>query len=334
MPPLVSIIIPCYNAAPWLEDCLESAYNQTYKNTEIIFVDDNSTDESLNIAQGYGARSIKIIQGKGGNASSARNLGLKHASGEWIQFLDADDILAPDKISLQIKLASSKPEIRLISGAWTSFRENPQEANFDLEPNRKDMTGVDFLKMYLREGWMMQTGAWLTHHSIIEQCGPWNESLSLNDDGEFFARVMLKAGYIHYCSGAKIYYRDQHGASLSGAKSSSAMQSLFESSRKTMEYLEAAAPSKDTMCAIADGWRWLAFELWPWDSYRSYQAEKKSTEYGESSRRLPGARLFRCLSLFLGWRKAKSCELAIWKLRYRKGRGGKSLNLSKRNCAS
>jgi Glycosyl transferase family 2/Domain of unknown function (DUF4037) len=104
-PPLVSIIIPCYNAAPRLAACLQSCLQQTYPNLEIIFVDNSSTDASATIARQIvetACHPIHLLHCPEKGANYARNLGFTHAQGEYIQWLDADDELDPDKIALQV----------------------------------------------------------------------------------------------------------------------------------------------------------------------------------------------------------------------------------------
>lgn len=106
--PLVSILIPCYNAAPHLKQCIESALNQTYTNKEIILLDDGSTDESLAIASNFGNLiTVKSQPNKG--CGSARNRLFELSKGEWIQYLDADDYLLPSKIAGQLKVAIANP---------------------------------------------------------------------------------------------------------------------------------------------------------------------------------------------------------------------------------
>ena len=100
-PGLVSIIIPCYNAERFLAETLESALGQTYRNIEIIVVDDGSTDNSGGIIRSYGDR-IKAQFGPNRGASAARNLGTELARGEFIQYLDADDLLIIDAVERRI----------------------------------------------------------------------------------------------------------------------------------------------------------------------------------------------------------------------------------------
>ena len=98
--PLVSILIPCYNSEKWLAETLESALAQTWQNKEIIVVDDGSTDSSLEIAKTFESNKVKVLRQDNRGASAARNLGLTNAQGDFIQYLDADDLLSEDKISL------------------------------------------------------------------------------------------------------------------------------------------------------------------------------------------------------------------------------------------
>ena len=107
MSPLVSILIPCYNAEPWLAQTLESALAQTWPHREIIVVNDGSTDLSLQIARQYEVRGIRVLDQPNRGASAARNAAFAACQGEWIEFLDADDLLAPDKIERQMRLAEA-----------------------------------------------------------------------------------------------------------------------------------------------------------------------------------------------------------------------------------
>src|ERR1700722_9877011 len=101
-PLLVSIIIPCYNAERWVQEAVESCLNQSYPNIEIIVVDDGSTDRSLEILRRYGPR-IKLKSGPNRGGNVARNQGFALSSGRYIQYLDADDYLEPDKIARQVR---------------------------------------------------------------------------------------------------------------------------------------------------------------------------------------------------------------------------------------
>ena len=122
MSPRVSIIIPCRNGAAWLGEAIESCLGQSWPNLQIIVVDNGSTDGSLDLAKRYEARGITVLTCERAGASAARNVGLKHADGDLIQFLDADDILDADKIRRQVERLDAAPAASVASGAWARFR--------------------------------------------------------------------------------------------------------------------------------------------------------------------------------------------------------------------
>src|SRR5438045_4211310 len=117
MAPLVSILIPAYNAENWLADTLRSALAQTWPNKEIILVDDGSTDRTLAIARQFQSPSVRVHAQPNQGASSARNAALALAQGEYIQWLDADDLLGRDKITKQMEAAVHASKSTLFSAA-------------------------------------------------------------------------------------------------------------------------------------------------------------------------------------------------------------------------
>lgn len=305
MNPLVSIVVPCYNASPWLAETLESALAQTWPEKEIILVDDGSTDDSLAIARSFENRGVRVFTQANRGASAARNVGFCTSSGGYIQFLDADDLLATDKIEQQVNLLRQHDNNTLASGAWTRFDREPGRVQFSPFPNWRDLTGVEFLQLHYEDGCMMHPAAWLAPRSLLEQAGPWNETLSLNDDGEYFARVMLAARQIVFCPTARSYYRSNLQNSLSRRKDTKSLDSLFQSVNLTVTKLLATDNTARTRAAAAYAWKWTAFELYPGAPALSSAAISKSIELGGSSRPFPGSGRFQLIARLLGWRLAR-----------------------------
>lgn len=305
MLPLVSILIPAYNASPWLAQTLESALAQTYARCEIIVVDDGSSDDTLQIARRYVRENVRVITQSNAGASVARNHGLRLAGGEFIQFLDADDLLAPDKIEIQMKRFIGNPEIRLCSGEWARFTKDPAEAEFQNAINHRDLSGVEFLQVFYEHASMMQPAAWLARRTLVDAAGPWDESLSLNDDGEYFARVMLEAPLIYFCPGARAYYRSSISGSLSSRSDRPAMKSLYRATESITSELLKRDRSTATLAAVAYAWKWTAFELYPGDPVLSKKSWQHSRALGGSNRPFPAGPRFQCLARILGWRLAK-----------------------------
>ena len=112
---LVSVIIPCFNAKNYLEECIKSVLAQTYQNVEIIIVDDGSVDDSFTIAEELASINERVIvlrhpNGENKGVSVTRQLGIERAKGDFISFLDADDIFEPEKIKLQVAQLEKEPE--------------------------------------------------------------------------------------------------------------------------------------------------------------------------------------------------------------------------------
>ena len=119
MPPLVSILIPAYNAERWISDTIESALKQTWPNKEIIIVDDGSRDKTLAVARRFESDTVRVATQANQGAAAARNRAFSMCKGEYIQWLDADDLLAPDKIALQMAVLESGGNQRtLLSASW------------------------------------------------------------------------------------------------------------------------------------------------------------------------------------------------------------------------
>jgi len=113
MVPTVSVLIPCYNAERWIEQAIASALSQTYLPIEVIVVDDGSTDGSWQVIQQFGDRIHATTQpNQGGNAACHRLLQI--SSGEWLQYLDANDYLLPTKLEQQIQCLASQPDADMI----------------------------------------------------------------------------------------------------------------------------------------------------------------------------------------------------------------------------
>ncbi|MBD2357541.1 glycosyltransferase family 2 protein [Tolypothrix sp. FACHB-123] len=306
MKPLVSILIPCYNSAPWLAATLESALEQTWENIEVLLVDDGSTDDSLEIAKKFEPCGVKVISQNNRGASAARNRALQEAQGDFIQYLDADDLLAPDKIERQVQLLNSDRNSNYIaSGAWARFYKTPSEALFIPQPLWVDMSPVDWLICAWEGHWMMHPAAWLVPRKIADKAGFWSENLSLNDDGEYFVRILLSSQEVKFCKGAKSYYRSGNSNSLSGSKSRKAWESAFLALELSSNNLLLKDDSPRTRHACATVFQRFLYEVYPHVPYLQQKAEAKAKELGGSDLEPSGGLIFKLLSSFLGWKRAK-----------------------------
>jgi glycosyltransferase involved in cell wall biosynthesis len=232
--PLVSIIIPVFNCQVHLSKAIQSALDQTWQDKEVIVVDDGSTDKSFEIAKQFEKKGATVITQKNRGASAARNAGLAVAKGEWIQFLDADDFLRNDKLEKQLAGLNDYNEIAVCNTVHfvnDPVNATPEDDRFFQEYLNEPMRFL--IKLYGGFDYnlgMIQPNAFLVSKDIIQKAGPWNEALSLDDDGEFFCRIILQAKRIVYFPEVMNFYRKyEANISLSGTKSTTAYRSQFTS---------------------------------------------------------------------------------------------------------
>lgn len=302
----VSILIPSYNAARWIGPTLESALAQTWTDREIIVVDDGSTDDSVAIARQFESRGVRVVVQPNRGASAARNHAFQLSRGDFVQFLDADDLLSPNKIEVQMRRLLAAPPRHIASCAWARFTNTPAEAIFTSEPAWKDLSGIDFQLLHYEGGWMMQPGCWLCPRPLLAAAGPWDNTLSLNDDGEYFSRVMLASAGILFCGEARVYYRSNVKSSLSRRQDRRALQSLYRSTELNCDrLLHAAGDTSRARAAAANGWQRLAFECFPLAKDLADAAEQRCRDLGGSPFPMPAGANFHRLTRLFGWRTAK-----------------------------
>ena len=216
MKPLVSILIPTYNACEWLADTLRSALAQTWERKEIIVVDDGSGDETLPIARLFESDAVRVFTQTNHGAAAARNRAFLLSKGDYIQWLDADDLLAPDKIERQLAALREVDSKRvLLSSAWAYFNYRTHRARFVPTSLWQDLSPAEWLLRKLGENLHMQTATWLTSRELAEAAGPWDTRLLSDDDGEYFCRVLLASEGTRFVPQAKVFYRITQSSRLS-----------------------------------------------------------------------------------------------------------------------
>jgi glycosyltransferase involved in cell wall biosynthesis len=208
---LMSVIIPCFNAQKWVRETLASVYNQGIKDIETILIDDGSTDESAQIVKKE-FPSVQLIQIKNSGPSCARNLGTQMAQGEFIQYLDADDLLAPHKLHTQLhKLQASGSDIAY--GNWQKLietKENLFQLGTLVTPYLKDPE----IDLFTGSFWC-PPAAYLFRRSIVEKVGRWREDYPIIQDARFMFDCALKGARFVACGGLMAYYRIHSAQSVS-----------------------------------------------------------------------------------------------------------------------
>jgi glycosyltransferase involved in cell wall biosynthesis len=195
--PLVSVIIPVYNAEKFIGETLDSVFAQTWTNKEVIVVNDGSTDNTSALLAQLHHPQLTIINQQNGGASKAKQMGLERAAGDFIQYLDADDLLAPRKIELQIGPLLENPQkiaicktAHFFDGSDYKYDNLPDDDHFF--KNYLDEPLLFLLKLYggldLHAG-MIHPNSFLIPQIIARKAGGWDASFSPcpDEDGEYFA---------------------------------------------------------------------------------------------------------------------------------------------------
>jgi len=314
---LVSIIIPCYNAQAYVAEAIRSALDQSYPHCEVIVIDDGSSDGSLEIIKGFGDQ-IRWESGPNMGGCAARNRGFSLSRGAWIQFLDADDRLSPTKISAQMEALDRQPgclDAQIATCAWyhfTATEEFPPTRYAFLE---RPGSGIDLLiELWLAHG-MLNPGCWLIPRALAESIGPWDESLSADQDGEFFGRVMLAAQNVVFAPEVTVGYRIPTAGNVSRTMSDSSLDSRYRASRNIAERLLERRDDAHARAAVAHRLMNIALLLW---QHRRTDAEKL-IERASQVRRHPLAhnksRFLRGSEVLVGTRNAIVLRLALLKIR-------------------
>lgn len=236
--PTVSIIIPCFNASRFLEETLNSAFNQTFSDHEIIAIDDGSTDRTRAVIESYGDR-LRAAFGPNRGPSAARNRGTALARGSFLQYLDADDILFPEAIARRL-------EALTVSGAdvaysdWQKLEEQPAgvfspgrivaRTMAEAHPEPEIACFSDF--------WA-PPGALLYRRAIVEKIGSWNESLPVIQDARFLLDAALRGARFVHVQGVSTYYRVHRGPSVSRSDPERFLRDCLRNASEVEEWFRA-----------------------------------------------------------------------------------------------
>jgi glycosyltransferase involved in cell wall biosynthesis len=310
---LVSILIPAYNAGQWLAETLRSALAQTWPRKEIIVVDDGSTDRTLEVARSFASMGVLVVSHQNQGAAASRNKAFSLCRGDYIQWLDADDLLSPDKVAKQMEaVARGCGKRTLLSSAWGAFMYRPLRAQFQPTGLWCDLSPAEFLVRKLGQNLHMQTATWLVSRELTEAAGPWNTQLATDDDGEYFCRVLLASDGVRFISEASVLYRIVGSQRLSYiGRSPRKMESQLHSMRLHIGYLLSLEDSERARAACVTYLQnWLG-SFYPERTDLAKQAEQLARELG---RELHSPRLswkYDWIRRRLGWRAAKSMQALL-----------------------
>ena len=171
-------------------------------------INDGSTDKTADLVRSFASQGVTLISTENRGMSAAQNVAYQSSRGDYIQWLDADDLLAPDKIERQLNAVKGEEHKRLlISSPWAPFYYRTRGVKFICNSLWEDLLPVEWLFRKLSQNLHMQNATWLVSREITDRAGPWDTRLHYDQDGEYFARVLLACERTRFVPGTGIYYR-------------------------------------------------------------------------------------------------------------------------------
>jgi len=235
----VSVLIPMFNCETYISEAIDSALGQTYNNIEVIIVDDGSTDASLQVAKKYESEKVKVFTLPHGGAPRARNYAFKMSQGDYIQYLDADDLLAPNKIEEHVRILEERGNNCLAFCSYTRDYDDFILGNYIAQEVNKDYSNPInlFLDLFHSKGDVLFT-SWLFPRVLIQHAEPMNEQLIKSIDSDFTLKIALKCTRLIYCKDTLVFYRATGSSRITTNQGPGAIRSVItaaESMQKVMQ---------------------------------------------------------------------------------------------------
>ena len=208
--PEVSVIIPTYNSARYITEAVDSVLAQTFRDFEVIVIDDGSTDETELVMRQYGVP-VKYIRQENTGVSGARNTGIKESSGRYVAFVDADDVWHPQKLERQMAALNGSMDHRACYCAFTVT----DPSLVPLEISRSIRTGPLLEDLLLSGNVVGTPSTVICERSLFEEAGCFDSALSQCADWELWVRLSLRTDFF-YLDEPLVFYR-LHGSNMSGS---------------------------------------------------------------------------------------------------------------------
>jgi O-antigen biosynthesis protein len=259
-PDLVSVVVPCYNAEPFVAEAIESVLGQSFPAVELVVVDDASTDGSLAVLERYRERLTVLRLATNGGASRARNHGAGSASGEYLMFLDADDVIGPHTLAGLVE--ALRGQAGDIAGCrWQRLKElDGRWQAVPAEIPLPDPEG-DPLRGWLGARSWLPPCAILWRRDTFARVGGWDEELTLNDDGDLMMRALVAGARLVMADRGEAFYR-WHGSERVTVSTDVFSDRKLGSQRRVLEKLESMLRARGMLAdygdALGAGYQYLA----------------------------------------------------------------------------
>ncbi len=190
--PTISVIIPAYNAEKTIQETIESVLNQTFPDFELIIINDGSTDKTLEIISNLSDSRIKVFSFPNSGAQKSRNRGISLATGEYLSFIDADDLWTPEKLELQRKALKNNPEAG-VAYSWTDYID---ESGHVLYPGFHRSPQGDIYPFLLVKNYLENGSNPLINRQALSEIGGFDESLRGGQDWDLYLRLAARYKFV------------------------------------------------------------------------------------------------------------------------------------------
>ena len=225
--PKISVIIPTYNRKEFCVEAIESVLNQTYRDFEVIVVDDGSTDGTAELIRNQYGDKVRYFQKTNGGCASARNFGLRQAAGEYISFLDSDDRYLPEKLEDQSRILDENQDVGFVFSDSYSFDGEKKKLVRAIRPDKNgSITYPLFMLTYLANG------SFLVRKKCLDATGYYDERFRLNEDTDFLLRLSVNCR-AYYSGNTSFCFRIHPGRKSSD--DIRLLTALYESSKNFIE---------------------------------------------------------------------------------------------------
>ncbi|HEV7745010.1 MAG TPA: glycosyltransferase [Pyrinomonadaceae bacterium] len=208
--PLVSVIIPTFNYGHFIAEAIESVRSQSYRNLEIIVIDDGSTDSTKEVVSSFAE--VRYLHQANLGIAPARNAGLLASRGEFLVFLDADDRLLPDALTLGVAVLKANPDVAFVSGQW----ELISKTGTSLPSPPINCIQSDHYRAFLHSNYIGTVGQVMFRRSILEAVDGFDSSVPGCDDFELYLR--LARSHSIQCHDKVVLQHRRHGSNTSGKR--------------------------------------------------------------------------------------------------------------------
>ncbi|MBA2246054.1 MAG: glycosyltransferase [Gemmatimonadetes bacterium] len=248
-PPLASVITPCYNAAPFVAETIASVQAQTFPRVEHIVVDDASTDDSWQVIQRHSqyVTAIRLPENRGG--SHARNRGAEIARGEFLMFLDADDVIARHTLAAMVAAIRESGDVAVCRWQWLQ----QMEGKWQKAPTKvllPDPAGDPLRDWLTGRAWAAPCAV-LWRREAYDHVGGWDEELTLNDDGDLMMRAILDGVRLVVAEQGESFYRS-HGSARLSVSMNAFSEPKLRSQCRVLEKVEATLIEQGRLTTYAD----------------------------------------------------------------------------------